>query len=316
MTTLAPYTTPGTYEYQVLDLLHDPNANKWSTTQVDQYVNEARRQLVMDTSCLRSYQYTYCTQSQESYVFGAVGGATILTAGNNYTAPSVTFFGGTGGSGVAATVTASGGAVNSISFSSFGSGYITAPSALINDATGSGATLAVGVINVNTYDVLGVNLIWGNARYALQWLPFRTFSAYYRPYSGSSGYQRQPAAWAVYGQNSIILGPIPDQTYPIELDTVILPTPFAVGDTTTVDPIPAMSQDPIKFYAAYLAKNNAQSYGEAEKFLEQYNRRLKEVTSACASRCGVCRRQCPLRHLVSRSRRGIPPAPNGSHPGR
>jgi hypothetical protein len=45
-----------------------------------------------------------------------------------------------------------------------------------------------------------------------------------------------------------------------------------------------MSQDPIKFYAAYLAKNNAQNYGEAQQFLEQYQRRVREVTSVYTGR--------------------------------
>jgi hypothetical protein len=281
MTTLGPSTTPGTYEFQVLDLLHDPNANRWGIPQVDGYINEARRQLVRDTGCLRSLQSSYLTGGQEQYTFGQVTGGVVLTGGSGYTTPTVSFSGG-GGTGVAATLAQSGGAVNTISFTSFGSGYSSVPSYLIS-GVGSGATLAFGILNVNTFDVLGVHIIWGTQRYSLQWKPFRVFSAYFRPYTAVS-YQRQPVAWTTYGDTTIFLGPPPDQSYAVEFDTIILPTAFTSGDTTTVDPIPPLVQDPIKFYAAHLAKNNAQSFGEAEAFLAQYRRTLLEAISVYTGR--------------------------------
>lgn len=285
MTTLGPSTTPGTYEFQVLDLLHDPNANRWSLPQIDGYINEARRQLVMDTGCLRSLQQSYVSGGVEQYQFGSVTGGVILTRGSGYTSPAVSFSGG-GGSGVAATLSQSGGAVNTVSFSNFGSGYSSAPVPLVTDGgPGVGATLSVGIINQNTYDILGVHVLWGTQRYSLQWQPFSLFSAMFRPYTAAA-YQRQPVCWAVYGEQSIFVGPTPDQSYAVEFDSIILPTPFASGDTTTQDAIPPRNQDPIKFYAAYLAKNNAQSYGEAEGFRGQYRTRLLEVSSSYTRRIG------------------------------
>ena len=282
MTTLGPNTTPGTYEFQVLDLLHDPYFNKWNQGQIDSYINEARRQLVMDTGTLRSLQQTWLTAGQEQLVFGQVTGGAIVAPGSGYVAPTIAFAGG-GGTGVSAALTESGGAVNTITFSNFGSGYVSAPSATVSDTAGTGAAVSVGVINVNTYDILGVHLYWGNERYTLQWAPFSKFSSIYRPYTAAS-YQRQPVCWAAYGDTTIFVGPTPDQNYALELDTIILPTPFVVGDTTTVDPIPTKVQDPIKFYAAYLAKYNAQSYGEADTHLQAYMRRLREVSSAYTRR--------------------------------
>lgn len=277
MTTLGPNTTPGTYEFQVLDLLHDPNFARWTQNQIDSYVNEARRQLVMDTCCLRSLQQSYLTQGVEQYIFGQITGAAILAGGAGYTAPTISFSGG-GGTGAAATLGVSNGAVNSITFTNYGSGYTSTPSYTISDSTGSGAQLGIGILNVNTFDILGVHLIWGTERYSLEWRAFRVFSAWLRPFLASS-YQRQPVAWSAYGDNSLFVGPTPDQSYAVEFDTVILPTPFTIGDTTTVDPIPPMVQDPIKFYAAYLAKQNARNLGEAEAFLNDYRRRLAEVTA-------------------------------------
>lgn len=283
MTTLGPNTTAGTYEFQVLDLLHDPNANKWQLPQIDMYINLARKKLVMDTGCLRSLQPAFLTPGVEQYTFGQVTGGSILNPGSNYANPSVVFSGG-GGIGVAATVGQSGGAVNTISFTNFGSGYSSVPSFTLSDAgPGSGAQLAFGIINVNTYDFLGVNVFQGTERYSLRWQPFRVFSALFRPFATSS-YQRQPAAWTTYGDNSIFIAPTPDFSYAVEWDTVILPTPFVSGDTTTPDTIPVVAQDPIPFYAAYLAKNNAQNYGEAETFLKLYRETLREVVAVYTGR--------------------------------
>lgn len=283
MTFLAPASTPGTYEYQVADQLHDPNQERWSAAQLDQYINEARKQTVMDTGCLRTLQQSYVTGGTEQYQFGQVMGGAILAPGSGYVTPVVTFSGG-GGSGAVAVLTQSGGAVNTLSFSNFGSGYTSAPIASVTDTGGgTGATVQVGICSILTYDILGIHLLWGTERYSLQWYPFRQFSAWLRPFTAAS-YQRQPVAWAVYGDNALFVGPTPDQSYPIEIDSAILPTPFATGDTTTPDAIPAMCQDPIKFYAAYLAKSNAQNYGEAQKKLDEYQRRVREVVAVYTGR--------------------------------
>lgn len=266
------------YETQVADLLHDPNHVRWSTFQLDNYINEARRKLVMDTGCLRSLQSTFCTQSLEQYQFGQVTGALINSGGTTYTAPTVAFSGG-GGTGAAATLTVKAGVITAITFTSFGSNYTSSPIATITDSTGSGASISVGVINVNTYDVLNINIIWGAYRYPLDWRSFSNFSAQMRGYTTLT---RQPAMWAVYGNTSVFLGPLPDQTYPMEVDSIILPT--AITDYVTNDPIPPVAQDPIKFYAAYLAKFYDQSFGESENFRQQYMQRMLEVDAAYTRR--------------------------------
>lgn len=283
MTLLAPATTPGTYEFLVGDLLHDFTFNRWSQNQIDTYINTARKQLVMDTGCLRTLQQLFLTAGVEQYLFGQVTGAVITAGGTNYTGPSVVISGG-GGTGAAATLTQSGGAVNTITFTSFGSGYTSAPNAVISDiGIGSGAAISIGVINVLTYDVLDIHPLWGTQRYSLDWYPWRNFSALFRQWTAAS-YQRQPVAWAVYGDNSVFIGPPPDQSYAIEFDTIILPTPYAVNDTTTNDAIPNMAQDPIPYFAAYMAKKNAQNFGEAEAHFNEYKRRLLEITSVYTGR--------------------------------
>ena len=276
-------TTLTQYEAQVADVLHDPNYVIWSATQLDSYINEARQQVVMDTGCLRSLQTSYVTAGQEAYTFGQVTGGVVTAGGSGYTGPSVAFSTpASGGSGVAASLTQSGGAVNAINFSAFGSGYSVAPQATVSDSgPGVNAQVTVGVVNVNTYDILGINIYWGSERYALLWQPFSNFSAKLRLWT-SSAYQQRPAMWAVYGHTQFFLGPPPDQSYQIELDTVILPTPLTSGQTDSQ--IPLVMQTPIKFYAAYLAKFNIQAYGEAEVLLEAYRRRVMECESAYTRR--------------------------------
>lgn len=271
-------TTLANYETDVEDLLHDPSQQYWATAQIDRYINQARTKLVMDTGCLRTLQTIYTTASQEAITFGQVTGASITAGGTGYTNPTAVFTGGGGGTGVAATLGVTGGAVTSITFTNFGSGYTSAPTCTVTDGGGANGTIVCGVINVNTYDVLGINLIWGASRMALQWRPWSMFSALMRPYVGLIS---QPAMWAVYGDTQVYLGPMPDQTYPAEVDSVILPTDLSGA---TVDPIPLVSQGPIKYYAAHLAKFNSQSFGEAEIFLEQYNKKLQDVVGAYTRR--------------------------------
>lgn len=269
------------YETQVLDLLHDPNAANWGRPQIDGYINEARKKVVMDTGALRSLQVSYLTPTIEQYAFGQVCGAVIVSGGSGYSTPTIAFSGG-GGTGVAATLGVSGGAVNAINFTNFGSGYSSVPSYVITGA-GSGAQIAIGIINVNTYDVLAVSPTWGNQRYMLEWRAFRTFSALMRQYT-SATYQRQPVMWAIYGYAALFIGPPPDQSYPVEFDTITLPAPFAVGDYTTVDAIPPVAQDPIQYYAAGRAKFNNQSYGEAETLFGFYRQKMLEVPSSYTGR--------------------------------
>jgi len=273
-------TLLSTYEFQTADLLHDPNNAKWSLTQLDSYINQARRQICIDSGCLRSLQQSYVTANVEQYTFGQVTGGVVLAGGSGYAGPTVTFAGG-GGTGVAATLTQSGGAVNTITFTSNGSGYSSVPAPTIVGGGGVGASLGLGIIDVNTYDVVDVHAYWGTERYSLQWLPFRSFSARLRPFQ-TQAYQRQPGAWAVYGENTIFIGPTPDQSYAVEFDTVILPT--ALVDYVTNDPIPTLRQDCIQYYAAYLAKQNAQSFGEAESLKGQYRTKLLETGGAYVGR--------------------------------
>jgi hypothetical protein len=257
-------TTLANYEVQVADLLHDPNNQTWTLVQLDRYINEARRQLVADTGCLRTLQSSYLPQAQESYTYGQVCGAAISGTMTGYLTGDTVSFSGGGGTGVAATLTVASGAVTAITFTNFGSGYTSAPTATITTVAGTGATITVGILSANTLDVIRASVTWGSAKAMMKWAPWSSFSAIYRQQVGMQG---RPFIWSDYSSNMIYVALIPDQTYPVEFDSVVAPADLS---GSTADPIIVNYQSPIKYYAAGIAKYFDQSYGESAVFMKRY----------------------------------------------
>ena len=132
---------------------------------------------------------------------------------------------------------------------------------------------------VSTLDVLTLNLIWGNTRIALQYLPWTDFNARLRYYQNYIG---RPIAFSMYGQTSIYLGPVPDQTYVIELDTVVLPAPLTPLSPTETIPDPYTS--PVAYYACHKAKYKEQAYGESKIFNQEYIKQVKAVLASVFTR--------------------------------
>jgi hypothetical protein len=131
----------------------------------------------------------------------------------------------------------------------------------------------------STLDIINFNLIWGNTRIALQYMPFTDFNARLRYYQN---YQGRPIAYSMYGQTSIYLGPVPDQTYTVELDTVIMPT--ALSTVAPTETIPDPYTTPVAFYACHKAKYKEQAYGESEIFSQEYKNQVKAVLSSVFTR--------------------------------
>jgi hypothetical protein len=258
-------TTLANYEVQVADLLHDPNNQAWTIVQLDRYINEARRQLVADTGCLRTLQSSYLTVGQEAYTYGQVCGALISGTMTGYLTGDTVSFSGGGGTGVAATLTVASGAVTAITFTNFGSGYTSAPTASITTVGGTGAVITVGIISANTLDVIRCAITWGSAKATMKWAAFSDFSARFRQQVGMQG---RPFIWSNYGESQVYVALIPDQTYPIEFDSVVSPADLTGA---TADPIILNYQTPIKYKAAALAKFYDQSYGESALFQKQYD---------------------------------------------
>ena len=130
-----------------------------------------------------------------------------------------------------------------------------------------------------TMDVININIIWGNSRIPLRYMPWTQFNAELRFWQNYIG---RPIAYSMYGPTSFYISPVPDQVYAMELDTVILPTPLVTD--AQVDEIPDPWTSPVAFYACYKAKFKEQSYGEAEIFKQEYTRQAQSVLATTYTR--------------------------------
>jgi hypothetical protein len=128
-------------------------------------------------------------------------------------------------------------------------------------------------------DILNINVYWGNSRLPLRYLPWTQFNTQMRFWQNYIG---QPIAYSMYGPGQFYVGPVPDQNYTVEIDTVI--QPVTLVNSTDVDEIPNPWTGPVQFYAAYLAKFKEQSYGEAELFKNQYISQAQSVLSTTYTR--------------------------------
>lgn len=131
----------------------------------------------------------------------------------------------------------------------------------------------------NIIDVLGVTVLWGNERIALQFKPWTEFTAFLRPWVL---FQQVPFCWSKYGSSTIYVGPKPDQTYSTEIDTIEVPNTLI--DNTTVEQLIYPFTDPVPYYAAYLAKYKEQSYAEANVFMAEFVKKTREAVASAQMR--------------------------------
>jgi hypothetical protein len=270
MATLSSYIT------EVQRLLHDANSVFWTTSELTDYINDARERVARDTGCLRTLQITATPISSTGVA------ATVWTAGATVTAGQFIF-----NNIFIYEVTVSG--VLSTTPPPYpASGYTFPPSAPFTDGTAtlqySGpaeiipyATIATGT----TLDILNVNVYWGNSRIPLRYLPWSNFNAQLRYWQNYVG---RPVCFSVYGQNTIYVGPVPDQAYVVEIDSTILPTALSLNTPNVADQIQDPYTTPVAFYAAYKAKYKEQSYGEAEIYKQEYAKQVQAVLNSVYTR--------------------------------
>ena len=274
MTILSDYIT------STRRLLHDVSGNFWTDAELTDYINEARARVVSDTGCLRINQVPVFQPNTEQYGYGGVTGISITTGGTGYAngtyALNIT---GGGGTGAAGTYTCSGGAVTSATITTQGSNYTSTPSVSFPSGGGANAVGLVGFINANTLDILSVTIIWGNFRIPLNYMPFTELTAKLRVWTT---WQQRPAAFSVFGQQTLYVGPLPDQIYVSEMDSVILPNTLIDNSTTEQIAYPFVT--PVPYYAARLAKIKEQSYNEAEMFLQMYKKRALDSIASTYTR--------------------------------
>jgi hypothetical protein len=271
MATLSSYIT------DVQRLLHDANSVFWSTSELTDYINQARERVVRDTGCLRTIQSTYTPISASGTV------AVPWNAGTAVTAGQYVF------SGIFVYQVITGGVLPTT----------VPPYPYGNQAYPPSTTFYVGAIQLQydspcevinfaalpegnqTLDILNLNLYWGNSRIPLRYLPWTNFNAQLRYWQNYVG---RPVCFSVYGQSQIYIGPIPDQSYAIDLDTVMLPAALTLTNPNATDPINDPYTVPVAYYAAYKAKFKEQSYGEAEIFKQQYDKQVNSVLNSVFTR--------------------------------
>jgi hypothetical protein len=267
------------YLTQVRYLLHDAQSNFYTNDQLIGYINSGRERVVRDTGCLRAVQVT---QAPAPPVAGGnnpvIWSSGLVVTANQYVFSNIFIYkiivGGTLGAEVPPYPSAN---------------YVYPPSGTLT-LTDSAVTYQYvapcEVINfaalpsgLQTLDILNVNIYWGNSRIPLRYLPWTQFNAQLRYYQNYIG---RPIAFSIFGQSQIYVGPIPDQAYVAELDTVILPTAMVnLADTDTInEPYDTV----VQFYAAHLAKYYEQSFGEAEIYLQQYKQKTQSVLTSTFTR--------------------------------
>ena len=274
MATLASYIT------DVQRLLHDANSVFWSTSELTDYINQARERVVRDTGCLRTIQSTYTPLSSTGVTAVPWAAGTVLVAGQFVFSGIFTYkviTGGVLGSDVPPYPYGNQAYPPSGNFTVSGStGMVFAydsPCEVI-----SYAALPQGL---QTLDVMTVNLYWGNSRIPLRYLPWTNFNAQLRYWQNYVG---RPVCFSMYGQGQIYIAPIPDQSYLIEIDTVVLPLPLVQSNLNAVDPIVDPYTTPVAFYAAYKAKYKEQSYGEAEIYKQEYAKHVQAALNSTYTR--------------------------------
>lgn len=271
MATLSSYLT------EVQRLLHDANAVFWSTSELTDYINDARERVVRDTGCLRTLQITSTPLSNTGVVAIPWSNGLAVTAGefifSNIFIYQVTV------SGVLATDAAPypTGSATFPPSTPFTNGTAT----LQYSSNCEIISLAALPNGIQTLDVLNVTLYWGNSRIPLRYLPWSNFNAQLRYWQNYVG---RPICFSTYGQGQLYIAPVPDQSYAIEVDTVILPTALSLNNPTQVDSIVDPYTTPVAFYAAYKAKYKEQSYGEAEIYKQEYAKHVQAVLNSTYTR--------------------------------
>jgi len=259
------------------------------------YINTARREIALRAQCVRVL----------TLISGAIIGASVTAPGSGYTNPTVTitqpdFPSGTqpfpNGAQATAQATVIGGTIAGVNITYGGSGYFE-PIATISDPTGTGATVALQVQNINllnqgqevypfssvdlsqfpgveeVYMVKSVSLIYANYRYSIPMYSFSTYQAYIRQYPFQ--YQYIPTIGSQFGQGSngsFYLYPLPSTQYQMEWDCFCLPSDLLTDQDYEALPDPWTQS--VKWYAAFLAFSELQNLNSAHAMLDLYERHM------------------------------------------
>ena len=126
------------YLAQVKRLLHDANLSFYSEVDLTAYINLARGQVASEGECIRVL----------TPIAGPIASIAVVTGGAGYSAtPTVTILG--TGSGATATATVAAGIITGFAVTAPGTSYQQPVTITIADPTGSGASAAATINNIN-----------------------------------------------------------------------------------------------------------------------------------------------------------------------
>lgn len=294
--------TLNTYMKEIYRLIHDPKFELTNPKDMLEWINTARREVVMRTQCVR-----VLTNSS-----GACETGSVTAGGSGYTsAPTATitppdFPSGTGafpgGSQATATTTIQSGTLNAVNITYGGSGYFQ-PLVSFSGGGGSGAAGTIATSPINTlvaqqevypfsgvdltsnpgagaiYCVISISLIYANYRFSLPVYSFSEYQAKIRNYP--SQYIYVPSVASQYGQGSsgsFYVYPLPNAGYQYELDCLCLPQDLLTD--LSVEIIPAPWDDAVKYFVAYLAYLSMQNFNAANFYLGQFDRFIMSYSRA------------------------------------
>jgi hypothetical protein len=280
--------TLSTYITEVRRLLHDATGNFYTDQQLTDYINGSRERVVRDTGCLRTIQIVQTPSKVPASA--ALNGAiptnpTAWQANTAYPLNAFIF----SNIFIYQVTTAGTTSASAPPYPQSQQNNITNYPPSIEFLNGTcGLTYVGNCENIyyaampsgdRTLDIININLYWGNTRVPLDYLAWSDFNVRLRFWQNYIG---RPLAFSNYGQSNIYIGPIPDEAYQLEIDTVILPEPLVTN--SEVDTIKDPYTTSVKFYAAYLAKYYEQSYGEAEIYKQEYNKQTASVLTSVFTR--------------------------------
>lgn len=249
------------YVNDTADLLRDRNFQMTSESSIKRYVNQARRQVAIQTGCIQVLacgQAPFGTGAQPGnmipggFIPGTLPGSLPDNA-NQAGAPSTP-----------------------------SNGFYSIPNVEMYPFSYANQFLKKQQAGVgDIYDVFAVSDSWGGIRPTLDWMPWNDFQAYGRSYNiGAFAY---PFVWSSLGtgtRGQVWLFPAPSTAQEMEWQCSCLPIDLIDDDTPEAIPDPYTSA--VKFYAAYLAYLATQRHGQATLMTGEFNNQLDIAASAAS----------------------------------
>lgn len=238
-------TTLSDYQLDTQDILRDANAQFTTITQLNRYINRARREVAIRTACLQAVitgQSAFGTSAQPgnmmpgAFIPGTLPGS---NSGNSNEA--------------GATATAS-------------NSFVTIPGLELYTYNYANPYLQA---QYQGYDkviyVFNISCDIGGYMPTMRWMPWDNLQAYARAYN--LGVTSYPVAWAAKGvgeNGQAWLFPMPTNMGFATMLWECICTPKPLYSNADFEAIPSLYNNAVKYYAAYLAYMGQQRSGMAQ----------------------------------------------------